>query len=58
MVAPLDPKVQVPLELRSSGMEFATLNEVLTVCTIQWASPKTRITYDFSSYVGPTKLDI
>ncbi len=25
---------------------------------VQWASPKTRIPYDFSSYVGHTKVEI
>ncbi len=29
-----------------------------TLGVVQWASPKTRIPYDFSSYVGRTELDI
>ena len=38
--------------IRVPRMQFcSTCVNVLSIC-VQWASPKTRIPYDFSSYVG------
>ncbi len=38
---------------------FREIRENLSMAaSIQWASPKTRIPYDFSSYVGRTELGI